>query len=702
MAQAQGKSISELGTAATYMGPGDLALISEQQSNGLFKSKAVKKEAFEKLTIAGDRDAQSRSATSYKTISFVDNSSAHLEAGFIQQAFQADGQNATSILARKKCGTKTVDGVLAMAVNPSGSRYGYCTAEGFGVGPRSASASSANVYIQGSEGSIELCPPQTANHGGYIDFHYNGNTADYTSRLIEEDTKLRLVSTDKDCVVQTIGSGKSVILNAPANNSILQNAPTAADDAKTSKAIATVGWVASKFLPQSSFVDPSGDIQDATAMIEALAGLLNKQDLIIYVDSTSTLEASGNYVLKSIDSKNKGIFLTKDATKQTPVKSIYDAITIARKIKFLEDAQCHIRILDDQTFKMRSDPSTLVQYIEFSHPDLVQSKAFQVYGWNGGSNYNVSKHEYTGLNGAYTVRKIFIDLRDPANTLHNLRDVSLIIARSRVTFSYIVFDGMLRLFHFNNGGKFILKPDYQRSSYFIRNLGNDQIRFEKCMFMGCDIGFCGQNGYFADCAFSFVHTCILGVSGNRIEVYRGLNVNNCYRFVNAEFASFVYISVSPDSCKWKIYTAIEPINAGSAGNAVVAAWISSTNIGLVEDPNGTITIPGDSKKYARAPSAEAATKVNTNIAAFDVGRIALDDDGTVIETKKTVDGTDDQSTQDSLKAFIKDFTGRETLGYGSNGFINIGYGHVNWLKLYSATTAGWKDNEIPTVGEVSV
>ena len=32
---------------------------------------------------------------------------------------------------------------------------------------------------------IELTPAANAGHGGYIDFHYNGNTADYTSRIIE-------------------------------------------------------------------------------------------------------------------------------------------------------------------------------------------------------------------------------------------------------------------------------------------------------------------------------------------------------------------------------------------------------------------------------------------------------------------------------------------------------------------------------------
>lgn len=33
--------------------------------------------------------------------------------------------------------------------------------------------------------SIELFPGTTAGHGGYIDFHYNNNAADYTSRIIE-------------------------------------------------------------------------------------------------------------------------------------------------------------------------------------------------------------------------------------------------------------------------------------------------------------------------------------------------------------------------------------------------------------------------------------------------------------------------------------------------------------------------------------
>ena len=157
----------------------------------------------------------------------------------------------------------------------------------------------------------------------------------------------------------------------------------------------------------------------------------------------------------------------------------------------------------------------------------------------------------------------------------------------------------------------------------------------------------------------------------------------------------MYASVGSTPCKWKIYTSTTPIQTGSAGNAIVAAYHSLVDIALVEDPTGTIIIDG--VKYKRAPSAQAATKVNTNIAAFDVARIAPSSATAVTATKKVVDGTDNAS----VKAFVKDFTGRETLGYGSSGFIDFGYGHAHWLDLFSRTSAGWADNEIPNGGTIS-
>ena len=39
--------------------------------------------------------------------------------------------------------------------------------------------------IGGEAGSIELTPLTTSTHGGFIDFHFKGSTADYTSRILE-------------------------------------------------------------------------------------------------------------------------------------------------------------------------------------------------------------------------------------------------------------------------------------------------------------------------------------------------------------------------------------------------------------------------------------------------------------------------------------------------------------------------------------
>ena len=687
MAQAQGKSISELGTAAIYMSPDDLALISEKQTNGSFKSKAVKKEAFEKLTIAGDRDAEARSAASYKTISFLDNSSAHLGAGYIQQAFWAGGQNAISILARKKCGSTTVDGVLAMVVNPNGSRYGYCTAEGFGVGPQPTSASGANVYIQGSNGSVELRPPQTANHGGYIDFHYNGSTVNYTSRLIES-SELQLVSTDKNVVVKTAGSGKSVILNAPANNSILQNAPTAADDAKTSKAIATVGWVASKFLPQSAFIDPSGDIQDATDMIEALAGLLNKQDLIIYVDSTSTLEASGSYVLKSIDSKNKGVFLTKDATKQTPVKSIQDAITIAKMIKFLENANCHIRILSD---------IVLAKGVEFSHPDLVQNKRFEVYGYDCGVNYNQSRHEVTGLSGSRTMRRISFEVKN-----FTLYYQSVISCRSQTYFNHLIFDGGLRLSDFRTPSN-AFEYRGSKDSYFIRNFGSDSLQVQYSAIIGAEYGIVGPHLEINNTAFLFCYIAIQTLTGSgRSNINGGLNIAYCYGGIRNFLGSTLMTSASYGNNKLRICTSQIPFMNIDGSTATISFYSNLVDSALVRDAAGTIELDG--VKYRRATSAEVGDStttliVNPNMAGVELYKITGFASGDL--ALPTTDQLKCDDDNDSVQAFVDNFFSNQPGSY-----FNYSKGSAKWMQALTNASTGLLATKsiltVPGYGEIDV
>ena len=258
--------------------------------------------------------------------------------------------------------------------------------------------------------------------------------------------------------------------------------------------------------------------------------------------------------------------------------------------------------------------------------------------------------------------------------------------------------------HFNDyidqskPGTFKLKPEYKRNSYFVRNHGNDQIRFEYCMFKGCDVGFCGQNGYFRNATFSFVQYCIEGLCGNRIDIYSNLNVNNCCEFIDANYSSFIYASVGLTPCKWRIWTSNAPVTVRNAGNAVVAIYQNNVDIALVEDPNGTITIDGDDHKYKRAPSAQDAEKVNTNIAAFDFRKITPNSASTVANEKKQVV---DPNNEVEISNFLTSFIGQNNNGYGSNGYSALIYGDANWLSLYSETNAPWKDYEIPGVdGEI--
>ncbi|MDB7815689.1 hypothetical protein [Intestinimonas butyriciproducens] len=49
-----------------------------------------------------------------------------------------------------------------------------------------AAASHNHIGDSIKPGSLELSPSASASHGGLIDFHYNGDAADYTSRIIED------------------------------------------------------------------------------------------------------------------------------------------------------------------------------------------------------------------------------------------------------------------------------------------------------------------------------------------------------------------------------------------------------------------------------------------------------------------------------------------------------------------------------------
>ena len=90
---------------------------------------------------------------------------------------------------------------------------------------------------------VEFYPPSNAGNGGTIDFHYNGDTSDYTSRIRELQNEL-LIKSDSKNVKLAAGGAKQVVLSAAANNTVLSNQPTNANGS-SSLAVATVGWVLS-------------------------------------------------------------------------------------------------------------------------------------------------------------------------------------------------------------------------------------------------------------------------------------------------------------------------------------------------------------------------------------------------------------------------------------------------------------------------
>lgn len=59
--------------------------------------------------------------------------------------------------------------------------------------------------INGSRHFIQFIPPNSAGHGGYIDFHYNGSSSDYTARIIENlQGQIRIIGNfkvDKDTTI---------------------------------------------------------------------------------------------------------------------------------------------------------------------------------------------------------------------------------------------------------------------------------------------------------------------------------------------------------------------------------------------------------------------------------------------------------------------------------------------------------------------
>ena len=85
--------------------------------------------------------------------------------------------------------------------------------------------------------NVEFYPAAGAMNGGFIDFHMNGDSSDYTSRIIEDTNGLHLLGS----------TSNGILLNGNAANKVrLNHHPTVGvseADAALRKAVPTCGWV---------------------------------------------------------------------------------------------------------------------------------------------------------------------------------------------------------------------------------------------------------------------------------------------------------------------------------------------------------------------------------------------------------------------------------------------------------------------------
>ena len=84
-----------------------------------------------------------------------------------------------------------------------------------------ADSGHAHKGVNINPSSIEVDPGASAGHGGYIDFHYNGSAADYTSRIIESASGKINISAKNGVEVSNPSVGSSRVRNIQASTTDL-------------------------------------------------------------------------------------------------------------------------------------------------------------------------------------------------------------------------------------------------------------------------------------------------------------------------------------------------------------------------------------------------------------------------------------------------------------------------------------------------
>lgn len=353
---------------------------------------------------------------------------------------------------------------------------------------------------------------------------------------------------------------------------------------------AVKNYLSTTYLPLTAFIDPSGDIQDVSLEIARLRGLLNNKNMVIYVDSSSTYKYNSKYAngrLKYTLTSPKhnstiiGAMLTNEdgtvsETKQIVFQNLYDAIEVAKLVKFLENSQCYIRILSDQTIQMNNgSPKTL--YV--AHPDLTsENKRMNFIGWQNSEQYDNTHYVIEIPNAAAgdkgsspwsnagTRRKISFNVKG-LNGMYK----TWILCECFSKFNYIEFDGGLVDADFDNEWKLTSN----KSSYCIRStVSYPGADVASCIIRGCENGLFGLGFRIINCTFYCVHTPIDLSYGGFSTIDGALNILKCYYAIKGSFGSSLHMYPSSKGY-WRIQTGAKyPFvnNGGSIAAIDMAAY----------------------------------------------------------------------------------------------------------------------------------
>ncbi len=128
-------------------------------------------------------------------------------------------------------------------------------------------------FITSSPPNLELNPGTSVNHGGYIDFHFAGSTADYTARIIESASGLLAITAANGVTINGTKVALTTDLSAYATTASLSSyALTSAIPTKTSQLTNDSGFLTSHQSLASCVKTSGGTISGSLTVTGTLKG----------------------------------------------------------------------------------------------------------------------------------------------------------------------------------------------------------------------------------------------------------------------------------------------------------------------------------------------------------------------------------------------------------------------------------------------